>query len=69
MSLSGLFQRRLGITLIDVIIFLHNLMQMNFILQELIELQPFERLQHLLDHLLNILNQTFVFDFYGLLCN
>jgi len=69
MPLSRLSQWWVNITLIYVIILLHDLMQMDFVLQELIKLKPFERLEHLLDHFLNILDQTFVFDFYGLLCN
>ena len=41
----------------------HNFIQMNFVVQEVVELEPFERLEHLLDVLLEHLNQHFVLNF------
>ena len=63
-SLPGLFH------LLELVILLaHDLMQMDFILKELIEIQSFEWLQHLLNHLLQILDQRLIIYFDGLLRN
>ena len=46
----------------------HDLIQMDFIVEELVVLEASERLQHLFDLTAHILNQCFIFDFECGLC-
>lgn len=43
-----------------IIFFLHDFVQMHFILQVLVVLKALERLKHLLDHFLQIFDKRFV---------
>jgi hypothetical protein len=40
----------------------HDLIQVNLVVQKVVKVQAFERLQHLLDALLKVLNQILVFN-------